>query len=329
MNDILALNAQPGRTVGINGAEYLFFSGYSYLGMQQVPEFVSLIKKGIEIYGWLFPSSRISNTQLNLYKECEALLSSITKTEDTLLVSSGYTAGRAATSLWKEEIINLDPSHPAIQRKKRTQPENKSRVLAVDSVNVLAATITDFSFVKNLGNNATVIIDHSHGVGLIGENGEGICNKLPVNENLSYIICYSLSKAWNINGGAISCKKNTADVLRRLPEYAAATPPSPALIYAFCNGQHLYHIQREKLKENVKYFQSLIKGNEQIIYHPELPVFILPTNIDEKKLLQKNIIISSFAYPDPAAAKHQRIVVSALHTFTDLEYLANCLDEII
>ena len=201
----ILFHEQPGRTAYINGQEYLFFSGYSYLGMQQVPEFAALIKEGIDKYGWLFPSSRISNTRLSLYEECEALLSSITGMEDTVLVSSGYMAGRLATALWQEEVINLPPSHPAIQRPKTTEQTRK--IFALDSVNMLTAHISDFSFLNTVNKQQIVIIDDSHGVGLIGKDGEGICNKCPASHNTSYVLCYSLSKAWNIHGGAVSASK--------------------------------------------------------------------------------------------------------------------------
>src|SRR5947199_10832782 len=96
----LLFNQTPGRTAIVNGEEYLFFSGYSYLGMQHMPEFIALIKEGIDKYGWLFPSSRISNTQLKLYEECEALLSSVTGAEDTVLVSSVFTSVKMASAKW-------------------------------------------------------------------------------------------------------------------------------------------------------------------------------------------------------------------------------------
>ena len=63
-------------------------------------------------------------------------------------------------------------------------------------------------------------------------------------------------------------------------------------------------------------------------YFFALIVFILPATTNENKLLDKNIIISSFAYPDPSGEKYHRIVINALHSFADLEYLANCLKEI-
>jgi len=325
---MLVFHESPGRTVFINDTEYLFFSGYSYLGMQHVPEFVALVKDGIDKYGWLFPSSRISNTRLKLYEECEALLSHMTGFEETVLVSSGFTAGKMVTEKFNGEIINLQPSHPAITANNQKSSLTNRKVFAVDSVDPLHATITDFSFVNTNDDSKTVIVDDSHGFGLIGKDGKGIAEFLPQNGNAKYVLTYSLSKSLNIIGGAISCSKEMARELRRQPAYAASTSPSPALLYAFINGQHLYAMQRERLQSNIVFLQSLIKDLKQICYHPSMPVFILP-QIDEEKLLAKKIIISSFSYPDPSGQKIQRIVLNALHTRQDIEILAEAIDAIL
>ena len=327
MNNFI-FNEQPGRTAIISRKEFLFFSGYSYLGMQQVPEFIELVKEGIDKYGWLFPSSRISNTRLQLYNECETLLSTITGMEDTVLASSGFLAGQLATTLWKDELINLYPSHPAIYGNNNGSNDHTPKKFAVDSVNMLTAAITDLSLISSGENEKIIIVDDSHGIGLIGKNGEGISGNFPEHKSTEYILSYSLSKAWNIQGGAVSCSRKIADDLRLLPAYTAATAPSPAMLHAFLKGQHLYQQQREKLQKNTSYFHSLIQHIKQVSYHPQLPVVILPSTINEHKLHQKNIIISSFAYPDPSGTKHHRIVINALHNFQDLEYLAACLHEI-
>lgn len=174
-----------------------------------------------------------------------------------------------------------------------------------------------------------MIVDDSHGMGLLGINGEGIISLLPKNTTTSYVLTYSLSKALNIVAGAISCSSSLAEELRTMPEYTASTAPSPALLHAFINGQDLYAMQREKLRNNISYFQSLIKELKEVIFHPLLPIFILPSTVDEEKLLQHKIIISSFSYPDPAGKKIQRIVLNALHTKTDLEILAEALNKIL
>lgn len=321
----LALHTVPGRTTEINGKEYLFFSGYAYLGMGHVTAFNQLVKEGINKYGILFPSSRISNTRLKLYEECEALLSAITQCEETVLMPSGFLAGRLAVAPWHKKVYNRHPSHPSITG--GGQINNDYKIIAVDSVDPLTATITDFSFINNVDKKSICIIDDSHGFGLIGENGCGVCNQLPKQSNVEFVIAYSLSKACNITAGAVSCTKNTAEKLRGLPAYTASTSVSPAFVYAFIHAQELYRQQREKLLQNISCFQSLVKELPVIKFHKQLPVFILPNQVDEDFLFKKNIIISSFAYPHPEGEKIQRIVLNALHTQEDLEYIANVLKQ--
>lgn len=312
----------PGRTARIQGKEYLFFSGYAYLGLQYIDEFKALVKEGMDKYGWLFPSSRISNTRIALFEECEHLLSSITGCEDTVLVSTGYTAGRLATGLFKDDIANLRPSHPAI---KHNNPPNGKGIYAVDAVDILSSSVTDINAINNIADLTKLVIDDSHGVGLTGDHGKGAGSYTTHKPGVDYIFTYSLSKAWGINAGAVSCPKSYADEYRHIPDYTGATAPSPALLYAFCKGQHIYAQQRERLKENIAYFEKAIAGFSGVLHDKQLPIFVLPSVTDENALADEGIIISSFAYPDPSGPKIQRVVLNALHTKEDLDRLAALL----
>ncbi|WP_153797183.1 aminotransferase class I/II-fold pyridoxal phosphate-dependent enzyme [Foetidibacter luteolus] len=323
----LNLTAQPGRTaLAEDGKEYLFFSGYSYLGMGHVPEFAQLVREGMNRYGLLFPSSRISNTRLSLYEECEALLSEITGTEETVLVASGYQAGNMAVDVWKQPVHNYPSAHPAIQYNGNYAPGGLN-ITATDSVNVLKAAITDFAQITERCDY--LVIDDSHGFGLLGEKGEGIACILPKNNAAQYVLNYSLSKACNINAGAISCPAAVADKLRALPAYTASTAPAPALLHAFINGQQLYRLQLNKLRENIRYFIALAGQLPGVTYHPQLPVFILPASVNEQALLEDGIIISSFAYPNASGPTIKRIVLNALHTKEDMERLARSLCKLL
>ena len=174
--------------------------------------------------------------------------------------------------------------------------------------------------------NIICIIDDSHGIGLIGNNGAGVSSNLPRKENIEYIITYSLSKALNIQAGAISCtNKNTAEKIRKSSWYTAVTPPSPSMLFAFCNAASIYQQQREKLNNLQKEFQKLIVNKKEIRFHSELPVFILPEEMDENYFSNNNIIISSFGYPDPSGKKINRAVLNALHTQEDLLEFVNVL----
>ena len=344
------LENTPGRKCMIAGKEFLFFSGYSYLGMNHVKEFTNLVKEGIDKYGILFPSSRISNTRLRLYEKFENSLSEITGM-DTVSFSSGYLAGKTIADILStyKNILVAPGTHPAInittaQRTTSTNfndwknevvdlinfSDENEFVLLSDSVDILKARVHHFSFLENIRPFKKIIflIDDSHGIGILGKNGEGIISQLPQKENIEYIISYSLSKAFNIEGGAVSCSKEWAEKLRQHPYYTGSTAINPALAHAFIKSKKLYAIQREKLKKNITWLKKHLP--HYISNHDaDIPIFIcedenLPTGQAgaEEFFYNNGIIISSFGYPDPSSKKINRVVINALHTKKDLRRLS-------
>ncbi len=343
MNSFL-LDGPPGRTAKVSGKEYLFFSGYDYLGIQQDENFTALLREGLDKYGLLFPSSRISNTRLALFETFENRLSVLTGSEATVSFASGFSAGRAAVSLFSK-VAAAPGTHPAIQDKNPPaisfeswqnglqqsvfgQTGSGAGVLAADSIDIFQPAIRDFSFLKSLPGKLTVLIDDSHGIGLIGEQGSGIAGLVPRKDSIGYLFSYSLSKAYGIPGGAVSTSRAMAEKLRQTREYTAATAISPAVMYAFLQGEALYSRQREKLRQNGLYFRKLISGIPEISHHPDLPVFVLTGKDCSSRLEQENILLSAFAYPDPSGKKIQRIVLNAQHTAEDLETLSEHLHKL-
>jgi len=335
----------PGRKCMTDGKEFLFFSGYSYLGMNFVKEFTNLVKEGIDKYGILFPSSRISNTRLKLYQKFEDRLSKLTGMKDSVSFSSGYLAGKTIAEILSsyKNILVAPGAHPAInivtaQRGNSINfndwknevvdlinfSDENEFVLLADSVDILKARIHHFSFVENIRPFKKIIflIDDSHGIGILGKNGEGIISQLPKTENVEFIICYSLSKAFNIEGGAVSCSKEWTNKLRQHPNYTGSTAMSPSLLYAFTKSKKLYGVQRRKLLQNIKYLKKHLPPS--ILNHDfDLPVFICENENAEEEFYKKEIIISSFGYPDPSSKKINRIVINALHTKKDLKKLSH------
>ncbi|MCE3281354.1 MAG: pyridoxal phosphate-dependent aminotransferase family protein [Chitinophagaceae bacterium] len=332
------LNHTPGRTAMIDGKEHLFFSGYSYLGMGYIPEFAELVKEGMDRYGWLFPSSRISNTQLDLFEQFEAKLSEITGTDNSVCFSSGFLAGRCVMGALQQShsyFFSPPDTHPAIDLLNNLSAQSFETwtekvvahinalktaspvVISLDAVNPLAASVNDLSFLDHLNKPTICIVDDSHRAGLLsGSAGYS-------NEKVHLVLTYSLGKAFCLPGGAVSSTGSLTSILRNTPHYTASTSISPAFAYAFLEGQQLYTKQRQKLANNIDLFRDLTK--DRFVSHPALPIFVLPRNFDTGKLEVNAIIVSSFAYPDPEGVKVNRIVLNALHTEDDLQRLADIL----
>jgi 7-keto-8-aminopelargonate synthetase-like enzyme len=323
----------------------LFFSGYAYLGLNHHPAFVESLKSGIDLYGAVYPSSRISNTPLELYQHTEIYLSDLTQTKESVLFQSGFIAGKAALeTIMPGSRIYCSPfCHPAIRLGQTSKGSfdqwaesvlqeinstdgTVAPVIISDAVNPITAEIYNFAFLSHISRPVLCIIDDSHGIGLLGSNGEGISARLPRNKWVEYLISYSLSKAMNIQAGAVSCSSTErANALRNTSWYAATTPPAPSMLFALLDTKAIYREQLLTLKDNIQFLQQLIADKAGISYHPELPVLILPETLDEDYFAAKKIIVSSFAYPNPQGRKINRAVITALHTKEDLMKLVDAI----
>lgn len=348
----------PGRTIVVDGREYLFFSGYSYLGMSHVPDFISLVKEGVDRYGVLYPSSRVSNTPLALYGHLEHYLSQLTGREATVTFSSGYLACMAAGQLaagfgevlvapgthpatgisgWPPGFgpagVPYHPAHAAAHEEwcykvleYTSRAAGMDFVLVMDSVAPLEGAVRNFMFLQDLPRHKryTVLIDDSHGIGWLGEHGEGITGALMHLPHVEYVLAYSLSKALHLQGGAVGCSRAMAERLRRMPVYTGSTPMAPAQAHALLAGGPLYEVQRAGLAHN---WAGLRAKPASRLVATAMPVFLCPEEDAAARLEKKGILISSFAYPDPTGTVINRVVLSALHRDEDLSRLCDALTQ--
>lgn len=341
------LQTIPGRTCIINDTEYLFCSGYGYLGMSHLEGFIHNVVEGMRKYGTVFPSSRNSNTQFVLFDEMEMQLSRLTAQEESVIFSSGFLAGQTIAEVLshKNNIVAAPGTHPAIRLNRMNIPgisfpdwcssiiqtindsSQDEWIIFADSVNIISGMVHDFSFLQRLSvdKRITILIDDSHGIGILGKAGEGIISLVPKKENIEYIISYSLSKAFNIPGGAVSASSSWCDLLRSHPNYSGSTSISPATAFAFMESQRLYATQRSVLLKNIALLSEAININVQ---EKTLPIFPCGKNIVQQFFLDRGIVISSFHYPFPNSDLVERIVINALHTPEDISKIAGVFNEV-
>lgn len=343
---ILQTSGQAGRTAIIDEREHLFFSGFSYLGMHVLPAFIQSLSEGLSRYGAIFPSSRVANLRLRLYEELEHALAIRTGQQAAVTFSSGYLASQAAATYAQTQgaLLYAPQTHPALQISKVSIPRvsreewisntigqvnaggDHHYVILADAVNPLTGTIYDFSWLMQLERKVLVVIDDSHGFGVIGTEGNGIAGMLPVHASLRYLVVASLAKAHSVEGGMIAGHASDIVALRKLPCYTASTAVAPPYAHAYLESRSLFHTQRQLLELKIAELARLIADIPFIHHAQGLPMFILQECADAATFLQQHdILISSFAYPDPRGEQINRVVLSALHTSEDLEILSRVL----
>lgn len=336
----------PGNTAMITGRPLLFFSGFSYLGLHAHPVFREALKAGIDRYGTVFISSRIANIRLSLYEELEHALAVLQRQQAAATFSSGYMAAQAAVqyAASKGQLLYAPGAHPALWLHNpvipalswndwvqqttvqvNAHPDN-TFVIAADAVNPLTSTINDFSWLSGLQRRVLVLIDDSHGIGILGPEGNGIAPALPQHTPVRYLLTASLAKAYSIQGGVISGTAADIAAIKKQPFFTAGTPVMPANAFAFLNSFSLHAMQRELLQQRVALFAKLTAEKNNVHNPFLLPVFLLQNAPGiEEQLLLHDIIISSFGYPDPDSPLINRIIISALHTPADLHLLQSLL----
>lgn len=339
----------PGRTVLVDGQEFLFFSGTSYLGMSSNQEFHKKIFKGFEKYGSNYPMSRISNIRLKIYDEFESWLSAFLNTEDTITLSSGFLAGRLLIEYFQTNgnLLFAPNTHPAIKEINRTtdtsdfkvwveksvETINKSKntewVIFTDSMSPLYTEVYSFDWLSDINSckNVTVIIDDSHGLGIIGSKNRGITDLLNNYNNVEYIVMASLGKAFGVPGGVISGTKDTISQLRNTPFFSACSPIIPAYIYAFMTTAELRDIEIKKLISNLNFMKSKFEKYDSFVFDEYFPVFRTHYHSLFDYCFKRGIFISSFSYPTSEDEKFTRIVLNSRHTMDDLTLLSATIDE--
>ncbi len=340
----------PGRTITISGEEWLYFSGTSYLGIAALPAFRTLLHQSIERYGTNFGGSRLANIQFKVFLEAETLLAKICGAPAAITVSSGTLAANVVMRLLQDQTsapIHYAPEvHPALHWRTATSSSSRElweqqmleqahrgkhpAIFVSNGIDPLRVVHYDFHWLKQLPNDIpyTLVIDDSHVLGVLGEDGGGSFRSLELPKNVDLIVVGSLGKAWGIPGGVILASEPFLKNLQRSSLFGGASPAIPAYLDAFVNAQALYREQRVKLKQNIYQFQSLIGAKYELVSIDPFPVFYSADQALADQLAKHKILISSFAYPSPESDLVTRIVLNALHEKADIEKLVHALNDI-
>ena len=354
--EILAhyINHLPSRTITLDHKEYLFFSGTSYFGIGHNELFRSSLMENRHNYGTIFSASRNNTIQLDIYREVEEFLAQDNGAEAALTVSSGMLAGQLVVRLLENLPFIYEPScHPALWKEASlpnifenhkdfcSQIADHVRAIAgpcvvcTNGVDPLTCEAYNFDWVMDLDADHPiyVIIDDSHVLGLLYPNSlAGNYSKIKpfCPPNVQLIVTASMAKALSLPAGVILGSQTLIDKIASLSHFIGASPSVPAYFKSFLQCQKEYLDQKLLLSDNIQTFKKQIAPVlSQFKYLPDYPIFYYPDAYLYEALLQKDIFISCFAYPNPGDPPICRIVLSALHTQEDIQSLGKAIAEAV
>jgi len=339
----------PGREITVQGKKFLYFGGTGYLGLQKDEAFIQLFIDALRKYGSNYGASRKANIRLSIFEKVEHYLANLVGSDACLSMSSGFLAGQfLAQTLSKdnEACFYAPNTHSALytsQQKTKSyvtfsslnialrhyieDAKNKTPIVFLDAIDFSGANYPYFEGLKKLPlTKIILVVDDSHGIGIVGENGSGIYKTIKKLKPKEVIVCCSLGKGFGIQAGAIFGTKERLENLKNTEFFGGASPATPASLVTLVEAEHLYHLKRTLLTQNIAVFLHHLKNSSKFQCMKGHPAFSFSDENLTKHLEENAIIVTSFRYPTEEANLMSRIVITAAHTEGDILRLCEVIN---
>lgn len=330
--------------IEIDGRDYFYFSGTSYLGMAQDLDFLDILANNLFEYGANHGQSRNNNIRLRVFEEFEESFAFAANSQEAAVFSSGYLAGIAASKSLIEdadEVWIAPDSHAAIipegykavtqldfvqwqkfclEQSERLSPR---KILIIgNALDPIRCEIHDYAWVREIAKNHQVsqLIDDSHAFGTLGSSIYGSYDQW-ADPRIDLVVSGSLGKGLGLPAGIILGSAAQIQKIKQTPLFGGASPGSPAHLRTFLEMEDRYLEKKSWLDDACGIFAQETANIPQIKGSKLFPAFRYTEDSWVKEFEKAGIITSSFSYPTAQSPSVNRIVISGFHELEDLMYL--------
>jgi glycine C-acetyltransferase len=347
------------------GNEVINLCANNYLGLADHPELIAAAHEALDRWGYGLASVRFICGTQTIHRELEERLSGFLGTDDTILYSSCFDAngGLFETILGEEDAVISDSlNHASIidgirlckakrlryangdmneleSRLQETQ-SSRFRLIATDGVFSMDGSIADLQTICDLADRygASVMVDDSHAVGVIGAAGKGTHEYREVMGRVD-VITGTLGKALGgASGGYTSGRREIIDLLRqRSRPYLFSNTLAPTIAAGSIKALDLLDNSTallDRLRSNTTFFRSEMAKTGLTLLpgeHPIVPVMLGDARLASEmaaRMLDKGVYVIGFFYPVvPEGKARIRTQVSAAHSEEDLAKAARAFGE--
>jgi glycine C-acetyltransferase len=345
--------------VRVKRKKYLMMSGYSYLGLNGDERVVRAAQKAVERYGTGGHGVRPLAGSIPLHGELERAVAKFAGRPAAIVFSSGYAAnvGTAGALVGPGDQVFLDkidhasivdgcqlsgaevtrfrhndPAH--LESRLRSAPADGLRLVIVDSVYSMDGDIAPLPALREVcdRNNALLMVDEAHALGVIGSTGHGIEEHFGWTTTVD-IKLGTLSKAIPSIGGWVAGSEELIHHLRyraRPFVFSASLPPAQAA--AALESLRILHEEPERVihvQKQAARLRAIVNAAGIDTRNSETAVVPLIAGTDEdayryaQACFERGVIGLPVVSPAvPNGASRLRIAVTGAHTEADIERAA-------
>ncbi len=345
------------------GSEQLInFCGNDYLGLSTHPAIIDAAAQGLAQYGLGSGGSSLVSGHTEAHAELEDELADFCQRQRALVFSSGYLANLSVVGALAghgdavyEDRLNhaslIDAallSRARLYRYSHAAPQALANRLATGTAaHPLVVTDGVFSMDGDVAplaelarvcsaNQATLIVDDAHGIGVLGEEGRGTLAHLGVTRAQVPIVIGTFGKAFGGSGAYVAADASIIETLIQTARpyiYSTAMPP----LIAMAMSAALRLIRREPHRR--EYLHTLIgqfrkgaaeRGLEFLPSDTAIQPFIVGTAgatvAMSKQLRESGFLVTPIRPPTvPEGTARLRITLSALHQTDQIDDLLDAL----
>jgi glycine C-acetyltransferase len=341
--------------------EVIILSSNNYLGLSNEPAVIAAGKQALDRYGAGTASVRFICGTFTIHRTLEAACARLVGTAASLSFVSAWNANEAlpATVLTDQDLVISDQLNHAsiidairlakaitkcqsavyqhgdlvdLEAKLTAAKDRRIKMVITDGVFSMEGAIAKLPDLVEIcrKHHAVLVVDDSHGTGVLGEHGRGTAEHFGMLGEVD-IITSTLGKALGgAAGGFVAGSAAVCDYLtqRARPQlFSNALPPTVAAS-ALASIEFLEaHPERvAMLRANARYFRDQLLGLGFRPLPGETP--IIPVILGETAaairmsdlLLQEGVFVTGFGYPVvPQGQARVRCQLSAVHTREDLD----------
>src|SRR5215212_6015959 len=354
----LPMKSPQGPVVEVEGkGEVIMLTSNNYLGLADHPAIVEAAEKAERDYGYGLASVRFICGTQTIHRQLEAKIAEFFSTEDTILYGSCWNANEGlfqTVALEQDAIISDELNHASIidgirlakARKERYKNRDlgdfrraleatrdaRNRLVMTDGVFSMEGSLAPLPEMVELTreHGAFLVVDDSHGTGVLGATGRGTAEELGV---FGKIDAYTstLGKALGgSHGGFTTGPKTLIEYLRQKSRpYLFSNTLPPAVVLGSIAAIEL--VQRDttfvtRLRENTQYLRAQLTQRGVRVREGIHPFFLILIGDTEKaitmsnELLTRGVYVSGFGFPVvPQGAARLRCQISAAHTREHLD----------
>jgi glycine C-acetyltransferase len=359
----LTLQSPQGPVVRMAGrGEVIVLSSNNYLGLAGHPEVVRAGMEALQRYGAGTASVRFICGTFTPHLELERTIASLSATEAALTYVSCWNANEAviptltdaSTVIFTDELNHasiidaIRLSRPAskviyphsdmgtLENALAEAPADARKLIVTDGVFSMEGDLAKLPDIVELAraHDAIVIVDDSHGVGVLGATGRGTVEHFGLLGEVD-VITGTLGKALGgAAGGYVASSEEVCDLLaqRSRPQlFSNALPPTVAA--SALRAIDVMLVQPEllrRLRDNTRWFREELA---EAGYRPlEGEAAIIPIIVGEtadaialsQRLLDEGVFVTGFGYPVvPEGTARVRVQMSAA---LEREHLERAID---